>query len=170
MVYHEASDQVFDLVEGKRINKKRTAINLGFGVMDKTSNSQRFSVGLSGYWRLHSDQLDRDFGSQGKAKKGNLIHLFKLEEGWNLRWQARQIMKSNGRSFEPNPEQMQEFKLNEFDIGKTENVMRPLDCSIGLHMDSENVPEGEKMFLNIENGDFVMNNEKGAWTFEYADL
>lgn len=161
IIYNEASNKVLDLIESEK-----QSITLGKGIMNRTSTSQRFSVGISGDWKLSSDELGMNLTTIGKKDRRKIVFIQSVG-GMDFRWQARHIMNSNGKSVELDLGNEQNVNYTSFDVQKTQNVMTPIDCALGMPLPTT---DGERRYFNIQDNELVMSEEKGGWTFEYADL
>ena len=175
MLYNEARNKSLDLVELKLKNKE-VKMALGSAVMNKTAISQRFSAGISSTWRLFSDKLGLPLRRYGKKKKWDrvFVEVDDKSVGSGLRWQARQLMSGFGLTLEPQPGDIP-VKFVDFDVKKTQNVITPMDCAIGMTSSStkDEIESGTKRYLapTRDNNELEMTEERyTGWTFEYADL
>ena len=153
-----------NVASGKSMSQemRKKMLFLTTAPMDRNSTFQRFSVGISGKWKLESELSGDPWSS---SKKG--FRYFAPLDKTKFRpikfiWQQRQIMDMKGLVLGS------DLSRPVIDYSNSTNQWTPTDCRISK-LDNT----GVQQHLLLENGKIVMAkdaNSTSGWTFEYADL
>ena len=159
-LYSPESNKFLDVVDRGNGEWK-----LSVSDFDKDSSTQRFDLGVSGPWNLHSRHLNeplRLVKGSGSTLVFNPVDVSKTTVA-TMMWNARQIMTRTGRVIGPNGN----VQSNRFNFNNKENWFVPTDCTLSR------LSEGglADHLLLTEDDNFEMSASMDSkWTFEYADL
>ena len=155
-LYNPDSRKALDLKKttyGKRV--KYNGYTVSSALIDTSSSTQKFDIGLSGSWSLTSSHL-------GQALDGDRI--FKVDGSNKLRWNARQIMDSSGKVIQF--QQPNVFSEEDFDFEKTDNKVVPQDCAI-----KRTTKDGDVKYFGLDRKTVTLGDiPVTRWSFEYVNL